>query len=40
MSGNSQRIFSRREAVAEQLKITVAVVYQTKEIEGKKDGFI
>ena len=41
MSEKSQRIFFRREAVAEQLKIKFnAAVYQTNETEGKKDGFV
>lgn len=41
MSESSQRISFRREAVAEQLKINFnAAIYQTNEIEGRKDGFI
>lgn len=36
-----QRVFFGREAVAEPLRITFnAAVYQTNEIEGKKDSFI
>lgn len=41
MSENSQRIFFTREAMAKQLKIKFnAAVFQTNEIEGKKDSFI
>lgn len=40
MSGNSQKGFFRREAVAEQLKVKLnAAVYQTNELGGKKGGF-